>query len=60
MNLPTILVCLVVLLAVVLVIRYLAKNGSCSCPDAKTGGCGGSCASCSGCNGCHPHIDKNK
>lgn len=43
MNIPSIILLALIVIALVLVIIYLVKNG---------GGCSGNCPACKGCNNC--------
>lgn len=49
---PTLLVSLVLILAVVLAVRSLKRSGGCSCS-----GCSGGCAGCHGACHCHTQPD---
>lgn len=67
MNISTLIIVAIVLIALAFAVRYVAKNGSCGgCPGSKrckaartngeTASCSGHCASCHGCTS-STHIE---
>ena len=51
MNLPTLIVLLLVLAALVLALRVLRRSGDSSCGCGSSTGCSGTCTGCPHCQG---------
>lgn len=51
MNLPTLIVLLLVLAALVLALRVLHRSGGSNCSCGSAGSCSGSCSGCPHCQG---------